>query len=257
MQCADGLPRRGVGPHPSHLQIPVVGQQAQKFTTAIAGCPRTPTETMSRLYTHTRIDVERGEMRYVGAARVTTPAQLSGRRLSAVPDARCEQSGRAASGAVRQDGSMRPWTRCAPWPMPRHRQGRIIPGYCARVGPARNPGSPPACLSVPQMGHDTCARFRPRRGPGRRSHGDRGRRRSHARGGFFAEAEYRTTVLANSLLDRGAQPGTTVGILGRNSRAYAETIVAVSRTGADLAHSTRGPTRSRSRQRAPPTTSRC
>lgn len=47
----------------------------------------------------------------------------------------------------------------------------------------------------------------------------------------FAEAEYCTTVLANSLLDRGAQPGTTVGLLGRNSRAYAETIVAASRTG--------------------------
>lgn len=52
----------------------------------------------------------------------------------------------------------------------------------------------------------------------------------------FAEAEYRTMVLTNSLLDRGAQPGTTVGILGRNSRAYAETIVAVSRTGADLVY---------------------
>jgi fatty-acyl-CoA synthase len=52
----------------------------------------------------------------------------------------------------------------------------------------------------------------------------------------FAEAEYCTTVLANSLLDRGAQPGTTVGLLGRNSRAYAETIVAVSRTGADLVY---------------------
>lgn len=50
----------------------------------------------------------------------------------------------------------------------------------------------------------------------------------------FAEAEYKTTVLANSLLDRGVGPGTTVGLLGRNSRAYAETIVAVSRTGADL-----------------------
>ncbi len=52
----------------------------------------------------------------------------------------------------------------------------------------------------------------------------------------FAEAEYSTTVLANSLIDRGAQPGTTVGLLGRNSRAYAETIVAVSRTGADLVY---------------------
>lgn len=52
----------------------------------------------------------------------------------------------------------------------------------------------------------------------------------------FAEVEYKTTVLANSLMDRGAQPGTTVGLLGRNSRAYAETIVAVSRTGADLVY---------------------
>ncbi|MCU0279172.1 MAG: AMP-binding protein [Candidatus Nanopelagicales bacterium] len=58
----------------------------------------------------------------------------------------------------------------------------------------------------------------------------------------FAEAEYRTTVLANSLLDRGAQPGTRVGILGRNSRAYAESIVAVSRTGADLIYLNTGST---------------
>jgi fatty-acyl-CoA synthase len=50
----------------------------------------------------------------------------------------------------------------------------------------------------------------------------------------FAEAEYKTTVLTHSLIDRGAGPGTTVGLLGRNSRAYVETIVAVSRTGADL-----------------------
>ncbi len=52
----------------------------------------------------------------------------------------------------------------------------------------------------------------------------------------FAEAEYKTMVLANSLLDRGAASGSTVGLLGRNSRAYAETIVAVSRTGADLVY---------------------
>lgn len=58
----------------------------------------------------------------------------------------------------------------------------------------------------------------------------------------FAEAEYRTTVLANSLLDRGAQPGKAVGILGRNSRAYAEAIVAVARTGADLIYLNTGST---------------
>jgi fatty-acyl-CoA synthase len=58
----------------------------------------------------------------------------------------------------------------------------------------------------------------------------------------FAEAEYRTMVLANSLLDRGAQPGSTVGILGRNSRTYAETIVAVARTGADLVYLNTGAT---------------
>jgi len=58
----------------------------------------------------------------------------------------------------------------------------------------------------------------------------------------FADAEYRTTVLTNSLLDRGAQPGTTVGLLGRNSRSYAETIVAVSRTGADLVYLNTGAT---------------
>lgn len=58
----------------------------------------------------------------------------------------------------------------------------------------------------------------------------------------FSDAEYRTTVLTNSLLDRGAAPGTTVGILGRNSRTYAETIVAVSRTGADLVYLNTGAT---------------
>jgi len=58
----------------------------------------------------------------------------------------------------------------------------------------------------------------------------------------FAEVEYRTTVLAHSLMDRGAQSGTTVGLMGRNSRAYAETIVAVSRTGADLIYLNTGST---------------
>ncbi len=59
----------------------------------------------------------------------------------------------------------------------------------------------------------------------------------------FAEAEYKTTVLTHSLIDRGATSGTTVGILGRNSRAYAQTIVAVSRTGADLVYLNTGSSR--------------
>jgi fatty-acyl-CoA synthase len=58
----------------------------------------------------------------------------------------------------------------------------------------------------------------------------------------FEEIEHRTTVLANSLLDRGANCGTTVGILGRNSRTYAEAIIAVARTGADLVYLNTGST---------------
>lgn len=50
----------------------------------------------------------------------------------------------------------------------------------------------------------------------------------------FAEIEYRCNTLALSLLDRGIDDGSRVGILGRNSRAFLETLVAVSRTGADL-----------------------
>lgn len=52
----------------------------------------------------------------------------------------------------------------------------------------------------------------------------------------FADLEYRCTMFAQSLLDRGIGPDTTVGILGRNSRSFLETVVAVSRTGADLVY---------------------
>ena len=43
-------------------------------------------------------------------------------------------------------------------------------------------------------------------------------------------------TLALSLIDRGIGPGSRVGLLGRNSRAFLETITAVSRTGADLVY---------------------
>ncbi len=52
----------------------------------------------------------------------------------------------------------------------------------------------------------------------------------------FAEIDHRCDRLALSLLDRGIGPGSRVALLGRNSRAYLETITAVSRTGADLVY---------------------
>lgn len=52
----------------------------------------------------------------------------------------------------------------------------------------------------------------------------------------FADIDHRCDTLALSLIDRGIGPGTRVGLLGRNSRAYLETIAAVSRTGADLVY---------------------
>ena len=177
-------------------------------------------------------------MRYVGAARVTTPAQLSGRRLSAVPDARCEQSGRAASGAVRQDGSMRPLDplRAVADAADIAKAGSfgVLRSGLARP---RNPWVAAGMLSAfrkwgttPALGFALGA-VRDAEATAIVDVDDPMQEEVS-----FAEAEYRTTVLANSLLDRGAQPGTTVGILGRNSRAYAETIVAVSRTGADLVY---------------------
>ncbi|MGB3673703.1 MAG: AMP-binding protein [Candidatus Nanopelagicales bacterium] len=52
----------------------------------------------------------------------------------------------------------------------------------------------------------------------------------------FVDIDHRCDTLALSLIDRGIGPGSRVGILGRNSRAYLETITAVSRTGADLVY---------------------
>lgn len=52
----------------------------------------------------------------------------------------------------------------------------------------------------------------------------------------FAEVEHRCDALAKGLVDRGLGPNDTVAILARNSRAFAEVIVAVSRIGADLVY---------------------
>ncbi len=52
----------------------------------------------------------------------------------------------------------------------------------------------------------------------------------------FVDIDHRCDTLALSLLDRGIGPNSTVGLLGRNSRAFLETITAVSRTGADLVY---------------------
>ncbi len=49
----------------------------------------------------------------------------------------------------------------------------------------------------------------------------------------FQEAERRTRAATKALVDRGVGPGTRVGLLGRNSRAYAEAMAAIARTGAD------------------------
>lgn len=50
----------------------------------------------------------------------------------------------------------------------------------------------------------------------------------------FSEIDHRCDTLALSLIDRGIGPGSCVGIMGRNSRAFLETLTAVSRAGADL-----------------------
>ncbi len=52
----------------------------------------------------------------------------------------------------------------------------------------------------------------------------------------FAEIDHRCDMLALSLLDRGIGPGSRVGLLGRNSRAFLEALISVSRTGADLVY---------------------
>ena len=52
----------------------------------------------------------------------------------------------------------------------------------------------------------------------------------------FAEVEHRCDSLAKGLLDRGLSAESTIAVLARNSRAFAEVIVAVSRIGADLVY---------------------
>ena len=176
-------------------------------------------------------------MRYVGAARVTT------RHSCPAGDCqRCQTPG-ASNPVARHRVLSDKMGVCAPGPVARrgrcrgHRQGRIIRGTALRVGPAPQPWVAAGMLSAfrkwgttPALGFALGA-VRDAEATAIVDVDDPMQEEVS-----FAEAEYRTTVLANSLLDRGAQPGTTVGILGRNSRAYAETIVAVSRTGADLVY---------------------
>jgi len=50
----------------------------------------------------------------------------------------------------------------------------------------------------------------------------------------FSEVEHRCNALARGLVDRGVTSASAVGLLSRNSRAYVEVMVAVSRIGADL-----------------------
>lgn len=52
----------------------------------------------------------------------------------------------------------------------------------------------------------------------------------------YAEIEHRCETLASGLMDRGIGIGESVGILGRNSRAFCEMIVGTARTGADLVY---------------------
>ncbi len=59
----------------------------------------------------------------------------------------------------------------------------------------------------------------------------------------FREAERRTAAIATGLVDAGIVAGTSVGLLGRTSRGYAEAIAATSRTGADVVYLNTGFTR--------------
>lgn len=52
----------------------------------------------------------------------------------------------------------------------------------------------------------------------------------------FTEVERRTRAAAAALLQRGVGPGSRIGLLGRNSRAYTEALAAISRTGADVCY---------------------
>lgn len=52
----------------------------------------------------------------------------------------------------------------------------------------------------------------------------------------FCEAERRTAAITTGLVDAGIAAGTSVGLLGRTSRGYAEALAAISRTGADVVY---------------------
>ena len=52
----------------------------------------------------------------------------------------------------------------------------------------------------------------------------------------FREAERRTTAITTGLVRAGIVAGTSVGLLGRTSRVYAEALVALSRAGADVVY---------------------
>lgn len=52
----------------------------------------------------------------------------------------------------------------------------------------------------------------------------------------FADIEHRCNALAKGLTDRGMDDRARIAVLARNSRAFAEVIVAVSRIGADLVY---------------------
>jgi acyl-coenzyme A synthetase/AMP-(fatty) acid ligase len=52
----------------------------------------------------------------------------------------------------------------------------------------------------------------------------------------FREAERRTAAITTGLVEAGIGAGTSVALLGRTSRSYAEAIAALSRTGADVVY---------------------
>ena len=52
----------------------------------------------------------------------------------------------------------------------------------------------------------------------------------------FRQAELRTAAITTGLIEAGIGAGTSVGLLGRTSRVYAEAMAALSRTGADVVY---------------------
>src|ERR1039458_2923894 len=52
----------------------------------------------------------------------------------------------------------------------------------------------------------------------------------------FRQAELRTAAITTGLIEAGIGAGTSVGLLGRTSRVYAEALAALSRTGADVVY---------------------